>query len=101
MAVAALQAEEPGMDLRLGVALRAGIRGATEYLALVAILAADFCVTTVQGEDVGMVEIVHTIDAIVTILAGAAVLFRMPGHESGIVVCMAGGAGICLESLDS
>jgi hypothetical protein len=43
------------MDLRLGVALRAGIRGAAEYLVLVAILAADLGVAAFQGEDGGMV----------------------------------------------
>ena len=69
MAVLALQAEEAGVDVRLSVAIHALRRCAAKDLLLVAILAGDFGMGAIQGENAGVIEIGHAVCAVVAVQA--------------------------------
>ena len=51
-----------------------------------ACLADEFSVGAIQGEELGVVEVAHTVDAVVTIQAGEAELVGMLIHEGKILV---------------
>ena len=81
MAVLALDAKEACMDVRLAVALHACGRRSDEFLVLMTLIAIDLCVAAFQREKFGVVEIAHTVDAIVAFQAGAAKLRLVLLHE--------------------
>jgi len=101
MAVLAFQPKEPGMDVWLSVAACTCGRSASEDLFSVTFLAGDLCVTPVQREDGFVVEVGHSIHAVMTGGTVAAILSLVLRHESSPIIPlrMAGDTAFLFKAL--
>ena len=83
VAVLTVQAKQTGVQDGFSVAFYALSRRAGENFVYMASIAINLRVATFQEKHPGMVELVHTVGPIVAILAKAAELVNVFGHEGG------------------
>jgi hypothetical protein len=100
MAVLALQAKETGMNFGFSVAGDTS-RGCIYERLCMAVQTFKGCVNAIQGEEVGMVEIRHAIDAVVAIQASRPKLLQVGLHEERVVLVVAVQAGLGLELIEA
>jgi hypothetical protein len=86
VAVVTHQAEEPGVNLRLCMALDADSGSSPEAGVGVALLAADFPVSPIQGKYLGVIESMHAVHTIMTTQAGGAKRFLVLFHKALILI---------------
>ena len=92
-----LEAEQPGVNLRLAMASRTFFGCAFELLIDVAGGTFHCGMATLQDEELAVVEVLHITRAIVAAQTAGAVLLNMSGHESRIVRAVAICAGLRRE----
>jgi hypothetical protein len=89
MAVLALQPKKASVDLGFTVTPGAVLRDALEDLACMAGFASQFGVSSLQREDIGVIEIAHLVESIVAIQAIFTKLADMFRYKSLVLFCMA------------
>lgn len=101
VAILAFQPKEPGMDVWLGVTLCTSGRRAGEDLISMTFLAGDLGVASVQREDGLVVEIGHSIHAVMAGDTVATILCLVLDHESSpfIPLRMAGYTAFLFKAL--
>jgi len=94
VAVLTFHPEETGVDGRLGMTLDALGRELAQNPFQVAIPAGDLGMASIEYEKCRMIEVIHSIPAVVTFQAVRAGMLNMGLHKGRIVLTVAVGAGI-------
>ena len=104
VAIMAVLSKKTSVDFGLGVALRALAWCSPKDALHMAVLAGDLCVRSIQGEETGVSEVAHAVQAVVTIHTGRSEVFQVlldEGWAIGLsVAVLAGGLDSLIDSAE-